>query len=111
MSEKVISESRQDSGSWDAWEQEGAEEKYQAMSLEERKSGMLREAWQSIRWQGESGYDEYAMFTKEAYQSWKSRDSQIDEILDFVIKHLADMLHENEKEFSDEINRRLGRVV
>ena len=41
-----------------------------------------------MRWNGESGVDEMAVFSKESYEYWKAREPIFDELLPHVIRML-----------------------
>ena len=45
-------------------------------------SGMF---WHDMRWNGESGVDPMAVFSKTAYISWKNREPDFDELLPEIL--------------------------
>ncbi len=66
------------------------QEEYTQMSLEEKQGFWLHNTMMQMRFQGESGYDEYAFFTPENYDDWLAKEPDIDQILDFVIENIPD---------------------
>jgi hypothetical protein len=78
---------------------------YRAMPLDERQAWWLRHVAHQLRIQGESGHDLYAPFTPSTYADWRSRDADLDAILDFVLDHLPPDTLDRE-----EFDRRLGRA-
>lgn len=83
------------------------EEEYAQMSLEEKQGFWLHNTMMQMRFQGESGYDEYAFFTPENYADWLAKEPDIDQILDFVIENIPD----DTETVRAEINQRLGRSL
>ncbi|BAZ28648.1 hypothetical protein NIES4074_10820 [Cylindrospermum sp. NIES-4074] len=81
------------------------EEEYAQMSLEEKQGFWLHNTMLQMRFQGESGYDEYAFFTPENYDDWLAKEPEIDQILDFVIENIPD----DTETVRAQINQRLGR--
>jgi hypothetical protein len=79
-------------------------DEYPRWSFEMRFAYWDRSIRRAMRWQGEWGLDEYAAFTPEAYAGWRTRDPEIDRILDRILEGL---------DASDRaaIEHRLGRVV
>ncbi|HLO89428.1 MAG TPA: hypothetical protein VK203_31075 [Nostocaceae cyanobacterium] len=80
-------------------------EKYAQMSLEEKKAYWLRNVMLQMRFQDESGLDEYAFFTPENYAEWLATEPDFDQILDFVIENIPD----DTENVRAKINERLGR--
>ncbi|HLP87003.1 MAG TPA: hypothetical protein VK184_00125 [Nostocaceae cyanobacterium] len=81
------------------------EGEYSQMSLEEKKGYWLSNIMLQMRFQGESGLDEYSFFTPDNYAKWRAEEPDFDQILDFVIENIPD----DTDEVRTEINRRLGR--
>lgn len=84
------------------------EEEYPVLSLNERKQIWYRNIWRDIFMQMNTvGKNEFYMFTRENYTVWK-KYSDIEEILDFVIKKL-DEAYDRDGSLIRELNQKLGR--
>jgi hypothetical protein len=60
-----------------------------------------------MRFQGEAGFDEYALFTPDSYAEWRAREPDIDSIYEFIIDHLPG----ESESIRAEIYRRLGNTL
>lgn len=80
-------------------------DEYSRWSFEQRAAHWYENIWRRRRWQEEFGLDEFAMFTPANYAEWRTREPEIDRILDAVIDRFEDA-----KGIRPEINRRLGRT-
>lgn len=61
---------------------------YPEKTYEQRINYWSSSLHQQMRWNGESGVDPMAVFSKNDYKSWKIKEPMIDEILVSVIKKL-----------------------
>lgn len=59
---------------------------YAAKNFEERAAYWASTMFRHMRWQSESGLDEYAGFTPEWYEFGKRRDPEFDKILSFIFR-------------------------
>jgi hypothetical protein len=59
---------------------------YRAKNFEQRAAYWASMMFRHMRWQSESGLDEYAGFTPEWYDHAKNRDPEFDEILSFIFE-------------------------
>jgi hypothetical protein len=79
---------------------------YPQKTFEEKQAFWAQSIYRYMRWQGESGQDEFGVFTRENYLDWKAKEPQIDLILDFIIKRFPwEMTTQEAREF---INKALG---
>ena len=62
---------------------------YPKKSYEERVSYWSGSFGRQMRWNGESGVDEFAVFSHSAYCFWKSHEPKIDEMLPTILKILG----------------------
>lgn len=44
--------------------------------------------YDEMRWNGDTGFDEMAIFYKDNYEMWKKREPKIDELLPAIFKRL-----------------------
>ncbi len=65
------------------------EERYNKMIFEEKVKYWTGRLHSQMRWNGESGVDEMAVFSKADYEIWKKHEPEIDELLPHIIKHLT----------------------
>lgn len=82
------------------------EQKYESLSLTEKKQIWLRKFWQEIRWQGESTMDEFSIFNFGNYQKWKEKDKEFDAIIWYVAEEL-DKIHAGDGSIRDNILDRI----
>ena len=82
-------------------------EDYPKLSFEDKKAYWFRNIYRSMRDYGEIGYDEYTIFNKESYKEWRTREPDIDLILDYVIKMLS--IGEDENVIRSKVNQLLGK--
>lgn len=61
---------------------------YQNLSFDQKVSLWSGDLHQSMRWQGESGYDEYAIFSRAWYLAVKEGEPGFDEIMDQVFEKM-----------------------
>lgn len=59
---------------------------YQNLSFDQKVAQWSGNLHQSMRWQGESGYDEYAIFSRAWYLAVKEGEPQFDKIMDRVFE-------------------------
>jgi hypothetical protein len=64
-------------------------EKYNKMTFEEKVKYWSGRLHSQMRWNGESGVDEMAVFSKADYEIWKKYEPEIDELLPHIIKYLT----------------------
>lgn len=62
------------------------EQVYPNMTFEEKVKYWSGTLHTQMRWQAESGLDEYAIYTPEWYQSTKTHEPQFDKIMEEVIR-------------------------
>ncbi len=63
-------------------------EKYPKMTLDQKINYWSESLHQQMRWNGESGFDEMAVFSKADYDLWKQRESSIDSLLPAILEKL-----------------------
>ena len=93
---------------WKAREELFWQNEYAAKSFAERAAYWASSMFRHVRWQSESGLDEYAGFSPEWYEFAKSREPDFDKILAFIFEH-----YKGEFVYQDcsiaEIRRRIGK--
>ena len=63
-------------------------EEYPNKSREEKIKYWSGSLHQQMRWNGESGQDEMAIFSKEDYMHWKLKEPEIEKLLPEILKML-----------------------
>ncbi|MBE2206754.1 MAG: hypothetical protein IAE84_04160 [Saprospiraceae bacterium] len=63
-------------------------EKYPKMTLEQKINYWSGSLHQQMRWNGESGFDEMAVFSKADYELWKQHEPRIDSLLPAILEKL-----------------------
>lgn len=63
-------------------------EEYPQKTLDEKVNYWAGSLRQSMRWNGESGVDEMAVFSKADYDLWKKREPNIDMLLPLILEKL-----------------------
>ncbi len=69
---------------------------YPKKSIQEKIAFWSGSLYSQMRWNGESGFDEMAVFSKSNYLYWKSREPDFDSLLPFIIKKLGPWVSEEE---------------
>ncbi|HEX8250629.1 MAG TPA: hypothetical protein VF599_20820 [Pyrinomonadaceae bacterium] len=93
---------------WKAQEELFWKNEYAAKDFAERAAYWSSSMFRHMRWQSESGLDQYAGFSPEWYEFAKSREPDFDKILDFIFER-----DKGEFDYQDcspaEILRRIGK--
>jgi len=63
-------------------------DEYPKKTLDQKVNFWAGSLHQQMRWNGESGLDEMAVFSKEDYILWKKREPNIDRLLPDIISKL-----------------------
>lgn len=80
---------------------------YAAKSFEDRAAYWASMMFRQMRWQNESGLDEYAGFTPEWYEFAQSREPDFDQMFDFIFERYGyEFAYQDHSE--KEIRRRIG---
>jgi len=69
---------------------------YPKKSVDEKVTFWTGNIHRQMRWNGESGFDEMAIFSRKNYESWKNLEPNFDVLLPEIIKKLGSWVSSEE---------------
>lgn len=64
-------------------------EEYPRKNFDEKIKYWSANFHQQMRWNGESGLDEMAVFSKDSFESWKMKEPEIDKMFPLIIEKIG----------------------